>query len=154
MTLRAPDHEEILPLWKARLTDPLSAPCREKRRLLLLSSTVTLIFVLVGLFPTKIDALGITFENKDRGQMVILMAAVNIYALVGFVLYAWSDFHLMKRRKMAATTGYVGEFANGRSTLLESVNYYVRFWFEFLIPAIYGIYALYRLYLVYTKGAY
>lgn len=152
MGLHANDDEEIKPQWKARLHDSLSAATREKRRFLLLSSTVALSFVLLGLFPAKISALGIVFEEKDRAQMVYMLAAVIGYSFVGFCLYAWSDFHLALRSHAATTTGYIGTFSKGRSTKLETVNFVARGTFDYLFPLVYGGYANYRLYLLLKAG--
>ena len=146
MTLHNKDQEAIQPQWKARLQDLLSTPTRGKRRLLLLASTTSLIFVVLGLFPTKIEALGITFENKDRTQMILLIGAVNVYALIGFFLYAWGDFHLLKRSYDVTTTGYLLEFIKGRASVLESLNFYARVLFDFALPIVYGLYAIWSLY--------
>lgn len=153
MGLHTNDDEEIKPQWKARLQDSLSTATREKRRFLLLSSTVALSFVLLGLFPAKISALGIVFEEKDRAQMMYLLAGVIAYSFVGFGLYAWSDLHLSMRSHAATTTGYFNTFTNGRSTSMETVNFLARWAFDFMFPLLYGGYAIYRLYLLLTAGS-
>ena len=146
MSLHSSDQEEIKPQWKARLQDLLSPATRGKRKLLLLISTTSLLFVVLGLFPTKIETLGITFESKDRTQMVMLIGAINIYALVGFILYAWSDFHLVRRSLAASTTGYIDSFMKGKATFIESLNFYLRIAFDFGLPLAFGSYAIFRLY--------
>lgn len=146
MPLENQHHEEIKPQWRARLEDPLSTSTRGKRRLLMVTSTITLIVVILGLFPTKIEALGIAFESKNQGDLLLLLGAVNSYALVGYILYAWADIHLQRRMQNAAATGYINEFISGRSSLAEFVNYALRFIFDFVVPLSYGAYALWKLY--------
>jgi hypothetical protein len=140
--------EEIKPQWRARLEDSLSASTRAKRRLLLIVSTVALVAVILGIFPTKIEALGIAIETKDQRNLLILLALVNCYAIVGFILYSWADIHLQARIQNNANGGYVSEFVKGRASSLESLNYFIRFAFDFLVPIAYGGYALWRLYFI------
>jgi hypothetical protein len=40
----------------------------------------------------------------------------------------------------------VHEFVKGKALMSESLNYFLRFAFDFLIPVGYGAYALYRVY--------
>ena len=134
--------------WKTRLSDVLSPAAREKRKLFLIASTVTLVFVVLGLFPTKIEALGITFQSHDRLQMILLLGAITLYAAAGFILYAWSDWHVLLRGAEAASTGYIDEFTKGRASKAESLNFLLRVIFDFILPTIYGGYALWRLYRV------
>jgi len=148
MSLHLADQEELKPEWKARLQDPLSLATRGERRLLLLVSTVSLIIVVLGLFPTKIEALGIAFESADRAQMIFLLAAVNTYSLIGFVIYAWGDLHLLFRSYGATTTGDINYMLSGKATKMETFNFVIRFVFDFVVPIGYGCYALHRLYLV------
>ena len=140
--------EEIKPQWRARLEDALSPSTRGKRRLLLVVSTIALVAVILGIFPTKIEALGISIESKDQRNLLILLALVNVYAIVGFALYSWADIHLQARIQSNSNSGYVSEFVKGRASFLESLNYFVRFAFDFLVPIAYGIYALWRLHSV------
>ncbi len=151
MTLETADLEEIKPQWRARLEDALSASTRGKRRLLLVTSTASLVIILLGVLPTKIEALGIVFESAKEKELLLLLAAVNFYALVGFLLYAWADMHLQARIQSNANTGYVHEFVKGKASPLESLNYCVRFAFDFIVPLAYGCYALYKVYEVITK---
>ena len=153
MTLETADLEEIKPQWRARLEDALSASTRGKRRLLLVTSTISLVIILLGVLPTKIEALGIVFESAKEKELLLLLAAVNCYALVGFLLYAWADMHLQARIQSNANTGYVHEFVKGRASTLESLNYFIRFAFDFIVPLGYGTYALYKVYEVITKVA-
>lgn len=146
MPLENQHFEEVKPQWRARLEDPLSVSTRGKRRLLMVTSTITLIVVILGLFPTKIEALGIAFESKNQGDLLLLLGAVNAYALVGYILYAWADMHLQRRMQNAAATGYINEFTNGKSSFLEFTNYALRFAFDFVVPLGYGTFALLRLY--------
>jgi len=151
--LQTPDREEIKPEWRARLEDPLSPATRGERKLLLLVSTVSLLMVVLGLFPSKIEALGIAFESKDRTQMGLLLAAVNAYALFGFFLYGWSDFHLLRRSYSASSSGYINELSDrGKATWLESLNFFLRVAFEFLVPLGYGGYALWQLYAAFRSS--
>lgn len=146
MPLENQHQEEIKPQWRARLEDPLSASTRGKRRLLMVTSTVTLIVVILGFFPTKIEALGIAFETKNQKDLLLLLGVVNTYALLGYLLYAWADIHVQRRMQSAAATGYINEFMNGQSSFLEFLNYMLRFLFDFVVPLSYGAYALMKLY--------
>lgn len=146
MGYQTSDLEEIKPQWRARLEDALSPSTRDKRRLLLIVSTLSLVAIILGLFPTKIEALGIVIEGKNQKDLLILLALVNLYALVGFLLYAWADILLQTRIQTNANTGYVNEFIKGKASSSESLNYFIRFAFDFLVPLCYGGYALYRLY--------
>jgi|APLak6261666328_1056055.scaffolds.fasta_scaffold04714_2 signal transduction histidine kinase len=146
MGYQTSDFEEIKPQWRARLEDALSPSTRGKRRLLLIISTLSLISIILGLFPTKIEALGIVIEGKNQKDLLILLALVNLYALVGFLLYAWADILLQSRIQANADTGYVNEFVKGKASRSESLSYFIRFAFDFLVPLCYGVYALYRLY--------
>ena len=146
MKLETADLEEIKPQWRARLEDALSPSTRAKRRLLLVASTISLIIILLGILPTKIEALGIVFESSKKRDLLLLLAAVNLYALIGFFLYAWADLHLQARIQSNAITGYVHEFVKGKASSLESANYFIRFAFDFIIPLGYGVYALYKVY--------
>jgi hypothetical protein len=146
------DDSQVKPEWEARLQDLLSTPSRDKRRLLLMSSTVALVIVVLGLFPTKIEAFGISFESRDTAKMMLILGGVTTYAFAGFLLYAWSDLHVSRRRYESATTGFVhGGLLRGRATLLELLNYYLRFSFEFIMPVMYGSYALFHIYETYKK---
>jgi len=142
------EREEIKPQWRARLEDALSPSSRGKRRLLLVVSTMSLVIVFLGLFPTKIEALGIAFETSKKRELLRLLLAVNVYALVGFLLYGWADLHLQRRIQGAAATGYINEFVRGRATLLESANYRLRFTFDFVVPLVFGGYAIFELWLL------
>lgn len=145
MRITTPDYEEVVPQWLARLSDPLSLPTRSKRRLLMVASTISLVGVLLGLFPTKIEALGISIESKNQRDLLLLLFAVNSYALLGFLLYASSDFLMQRRIHDNAATGYVSEFSRGRAYPLESISYFLRFFFDFLVPIGYGTFTLYKL---------
>lgn len=150
LQFRYDDGSEVKPEWEARLQDLLSTPSRDKRRLLLISSTAALVIVVLGLFPTKIEAFGIAFESRDNAKMILILGGVTAYALTGFLLYAWSDLHVALRRYESATTGFVhGGLLRGRATLLELANYYLRFLFELIMPVVYGLYALFHLYHAY-----
>ena len=146
MPYQTNDLEEIKPQWRARLEDALNPSTRGKRRLLLVVSTLSLVAIILGLFPTKIEALGISIESKNQKDLLILLALVDIYALIGFFLYAWADFMLQIRIQVNANTGYINEFIKGKAGRYESLNYFLRFTYDFLVPFCYGIYSLHRLY--------
>lgn len=145
MPIETAEREEIKAQWRARLEDVLSPSTRAKRRLLLVASTISLVIVILGLFPTKIEALGIAFEGKNKRDLLFLLALVNAYAFVGFVLYAWADIQLQRRIQRNASTGYIDTFLRGRASLFESLNYVLRVLFDFAVPLLYGGYAFQRL---------
>jgi hypothetical protein len=146
MALETSNLEEIKPQWRARLEDVLCDATRTKRRLLLITSTISLTVVFLGILPMRVEVLGIKFEVARTIDVLLLLASVNIYALIGFLLYAWADFHIQVRMQINASAGYINEFVQGKASTIESLNYYLRFAFDFIIPIIYGGYAIYKLY--------
>jgi hypothetical protein len=74
------------------LRDPLSELARKERRSLLVASTIGVIFVEGGLVPSKIAAFGIEFTHADQRTLLMVVGAVVLYQLVGFVIYASADF--------------------------------------------------------------
>ena len=119
MAFETQKREEIKPQWRARLDDALNISTRGKRRLLLVISTVSLVAIILGIFPTKIQALGIDIETKNQRDLFILLGAVNLYALIGFILYAWADILLQFRVQQNANTGYIHEFIKDKDSILS-----------------------------------
>jgi hypothetical protein len=74
-----------------RLGDPLAEVTRKERRSLLIASAVAITIVKTGLVPTKISALGVEFSQADKAALLKVLAAVVIYFLVAFVVYAAAD---------------------------------------------------------------
>ncbi|MGV1017824.1 MAG: hypothetical protein ACOYBW_10670 [Fluviibacter phosphoraccumulans] len=147
MTLHTSDFEEIKPQWRVKLEDPLSISTRGKRRLLLVASTIAFAVIQLGLLPTKIEALGIAFEGKNRNDFLFILFAINAYAWVGFVLYAWADFLLQIRLQRNAVTGHIDAFMKGKAKFSEWLNYPLRFLFDFVAPLTFGGYVLHKLYM-------
>ncbi len=75
-----------------KLTNPLSEITRKERKFLLLFNVIGLLIIYAGIIPTKINALGITFESNDKKAIIRVFSFIIIYFLTAFVIYAWSDF--------------------------------------------------------------
>lgn len=146
MVLQTSDFEEIKPQWRVKLEDPLGVSTRGKRRLLLVVSTISFAVIQLGLFPTRVEALGMAFEGRDKNDFLFILFAVNAYGLVGFFLYAWADFLLQLRLQRNALTGQIDAFMKGRAKLPELLNYPLRFVFDFIVPFTFGGYVLVKLY--------
>jgi hypothetical protein len=74
------------------LGDPLSKETRTERRSLLGASAIGIVIVKTGLVPSKISALGIEFNQTDQRSLLLAIAAVVLYFLTAFLIYAGSDF--------------------------------------------------------------
>jgi hypothetical protein len=74
------------------LTDPLREVTRKDRLYLLALSIVSITIVKTGLVPQEITTLGIVFAEADRKSLLSMLAIVILYFLLGFVIYAFSDF--------------------------------------------------------------
>ena len=65
--------------------------------------------------------------------------------LVGFIIYAWADYHVHARINNNSRTGYITSFSRGRATWLETINYVFRLLFDFFVPALYGVFCMSKL---------
>ena len=74
------------------LGDQLSTETRNERRTLLGASALGIVIVKTGLVPSKISALGIEFSQTDKRSLLLATAAIVIYFLIAFLIYALSDF--------------------------------------------------------------
>lgn len=83
---RAPSPRDVL------LRDPLTELTRKERRSLLIASALGVTFVKGGFVPSKVSTFGIDFTETDQRSLLLVVSVVVIYFLVGFVLYAASDF--------------------------------------------------------------
>jgi hypothetical protein len=147
-----------------RLQDPLSDVTRAERKTLLGLSAVGLVIARSGLVPSRISALGIEFDRADQSALLGMLAAVVVYFLVAFVIYATSDLVawriafrnavLTSQREYAAQTDdqraaedllrrrlRTGHWWAGAS---RSVSV-IRAMFEFVVPLIVGVFAVYSL---------
>lgn len=144
------------------LKDPLSEVTRKERRTLLGVSAIGILMVETGLVPTKISALGIEFSLAERAALLKALAAVVIYFLAAFFLYAGSDFlawrlslysavsELRARRSQSLRIGQEGPGGFLVSSRIWStaagLTSVLRASFEFLIPVLVAIYAIMRLF--------
>jgi len=74
------------------IRDPLSDVTRKERKFLMGVSIVGITIVKAGLVPSKISALGIEFQPVHQNSLLTILALINLYFLVAFVIYSVSDF--------------------------------------------------------------
>ncbi len=74
------------------LTDPLTDATRRQRKCLLAASASGLIMATLGLFPTKITSLGLEFTDTDKGALILIVATIIGYFLIGFLVYVFGDY--------------------------------------------------------------
>ena len=79
-------------LTEIRVRDPLSDVTRKERKALLAASLIGLFIAKTGLLPTEVSALGVKFNFSDQKAILGVLALITAYFLVGFALYAASDF--------------------------------------------------------------
>ena len=81
-----------------RFSDPLSEVTRRERKFLLATSSAGLAVVLLRAVPKGIPSIGLD-ELTGATQRGILwaIAIVVFYALVAFIVYAWSDFVIWRK---------------------------------------------------------
>jgi hypothetical protein len=73
-------------------------------------SAIGIVIARGGLVPSKITALGIEFGESDQRALLRMLAAVVLYFLFAFVIYATSDFVIWRTtlgRAVATQTDYV-----------------------------------------------
>ena len=146
------------------LTDPLSDITRKERRNLLLTSTIGILVVKMGLIPTHIAALGIELTVPNQEVFPKLVGFIVTYFLFAFVNCGLSDFFIWRKKLQdylvsanvsAITRTEQDEFfddeahqgiARARWLYTMSPNIaYFRIFFEFVVPIIVSIYAIYIL---------
>lgn len=82
---------------KVRLRDPLTEVTRKERRTLLAIAALGILMVKTGLIPSKNSALGIEFSPGDQKVILHALAVLIGYFLVGFFIYASTDFILWRQ---------------------------------------------------------
>ena len=74
------------------LGDFLMDRTRRQRQILLVVCAIGLTIAGTGLVPSKITTLGIEFCATDQRTMFVIIAAILVYFLVAFLIYAASDY--------------------------------------------------------------
>jgi hypothetical protein len=83
---------QVEKLAEVAVRDPLSETTRKERRALLGVGIIIICILKTGMLPTKIEALGIEFSQTDQKYLFHILAAIVIYYLAAFLIYAFSDF--------------------------------------------------------------
>ncbi len=79
------------------LVDPLSEVTRKERRMLLGLSMLGVFFAKTGIVPNKVSALGIELAATEQSSFFYVLAAMLVYFIFAFILYAFSDFIVWKK---------------------------------------------------------
>ncbi|MGF1903440.1 hypothetical protein [Aliivibrio sifiae] len=79
------------------LVDPLSEVTRKERRMLLGLSMLGVFFAKTGIVPSKVNALGIELAATEKSSFFYVLAAMLVYFVCAFILYAFSDFIVWKK---------------------------------------------------------
>ncbi len=69
------------------LKEEWSENTRRQRRSLLLVSTISIVIVATGWFPTQFSTLGITLDLNDRQTAFWILLSIQVYLLVTFLAY-------------------------------------------------------------------
>lgn len=146
-----------------RVRDPLSEVTRKERKALLAASLVGLFIAKTGLLPVEVSALGVKFDLSDQRAILGVLALITAYFIIGFALYAASDFltwyltfrlteREFRERRLRMTEEKANRERDSRmsSDLVSFSNISLfahpvsalRAAFEFLLPVVFGIYAV------------
>lgn len=90
------------------LADPLSPPTRAERKFLLLANLILFAVVWGRLVPKEIVVAGIKITDIDARALVIMLEAIAVYALAGFLIYSRADlsaWRLVRHRQAEAQQG-------------------------------------------------
>lgn len=146
--------------------DPLRDVTRKERRTLLGVSTASILIAKTGLVPSEIQNLGIKFTPTEQSVLLLGLAAVVVYFLIVFIVYAVTDwlavmwdFHAVRlefdhqarleqishpERRAARTV--VGALEPPAATFkyrrLTSVMGHMRRFLDFALPIIVAVFAL------------
>lgn len=74
------------------LREPLHETTRKMRRNLLLASLIGFAMTLGGILPTKVDSLGIKFEDVDQLNITIITFFLILYFHLSFAVYFRNDY--------------------------------------------------------------
>ncbi len=115
-----------------RINDPLSDVTRKVRRNVIVTSTVAIIMVYANLLPSKIDSLGIKFNDSHQSILIEVIFFSLLYLLISFLIYAVSDFlkwkisltDLVLKERHTEIEGFIEEQRTRRSkpSLLEEAT--------------------------------
>lgn len=80
--------------------DPLSEVTRKERRALLGISVLGVALVKVPLVPEKISTFGIDFSRPNQQTFLAIYAAIVLYFLAAFLIYAFTDYVAWRRARV------------------------------------------------------
>lgn len=100
--------------WQKLLGDPLKEVTRKERRALLAVSVAALTIAKAGIFPVKIESIGIEFSAANKPVLLYIILGVVVYFLVAFAVYATSDFIAWQRSYYELTDRIEDEVAEQR----------------------------------------
>lgn len=86
--------------------DPLSEVTRKERRALLGISVLGVALVKIPLVPEKLSTFGIEFARPNQQAFLTIYAAVVLYFLVAFLIYALTDFIAWRRARVRRLQEY------------------------------------------------
>ena len=154
---------------KKSASDFLTQETRKTRKQLITFGFICIIIIHTGLIPESIPSLGIKFNDSNQSKLLMIFGIINIYLLISFIIYAFSDFItlrveliniLQKKYEEKVTQNKTTDKASKiesnfiKGELSREINnfkwiksiytpfLFVKVLLEFLFPLLVGVYAL------------
>jgi len=136
------------------LRNPLNDVTRRMRRTLLTISIIGIAIEKGGFIPTKISALGIEITQSDQNALLSIAAAIVLYFVITFIIYAWTDylgwyFGTLIRHGRALiekeTEAGIGENLHWN---VAKISLAIRLFLEFIFPVLLGLYTFFVLIII------
>jgi hypothetical protein len=129
------------------LVDPLSQVTRKARTRLLTLGLLAIVVAKAHVVPTRISALGVEFTETNQKTLLVLTAAVLVYLLLEFAIYAFFDIG----RTGVGVGNALRHQLSRHSDVWRGDAFRYMFmvravFFEFALPVVLGIYAIVALY--------
>ena len=146
-----------------QFNDPLTTVTRNVKRNLIMASSVGILVSFLGLVPTKVTALGISFNEGQQNHFIVILIALNLFQLLQFSIYMIADyFAWVCRFNVLNTDGKIIESEeyiiqqfhthNGNKVImklliiLRRLNFgYIRLIWDSVLPIILGVFSSYWL---------
>lgn len=102
-------------------SEPITQMTRDVRRSMLIASGISIVMIRTGIIPNKLTVLGLDFGNVNIDTLLAILAIIQTYFLVSFIVYLLNDLAVW-RLEEDASQQFIDTLSKDREELKEFLD--------------------------------